>query len=120
MSRGQLKGSAEISAERSACRILIARHARALINNAGNPREEQQVSTESQHDNTEGSLQDLLGENEYRKAKLLDAEQVADLLSVNERSVYELRIPRISLSRRRVRWSLEDVLAFLDDRRQAA
>lgn len=77
------------------------------------------MADDAQNDEQLEDLRSLLGDG-YESAKLLNAKEVAELLSVSERCVYDLRIPRIQLSRGRVRWSLRDLREFLADRRQAA
>lgn len=77
------------------------------------------MSADAQSDDEKRDLRGLLGDD-YEKASLLKVDEVSELLSLSTRSVYDLRIPRVQLSRGRVRWSLQDVLSFLDDRRQAA
>lgn len=77
------------------------------------------MAGDAENDEQQADLRSLLGE-EYESAKLLDATEVAELLSVADRSVYELGIPRVQVSRGRVRWSLRDLRRFIDDRRQAA
>lgn len=51
---------------------------------------------------------------------LMTAEEVAALLRIGRKKVYELAIPRFALSERRVRWMRSDVLAYVRRCRQAA
>ena len=48
---------------------------------------------------------------------LLTASQVATLLRIARKRVYELDIPVIQLSRRTLRWMVADVLEWRDKRR---
>jgi hypothetical protein len=48
---------------------------------------------------------------------LWTAKEVAAFLRLREKAVYGLRIPRIELSDRRVRWTPEDVRAYALARR---
>jgi predicted DNA-binding transcriptional regulator AlpA len=50
---------------------------------------------------------------------LLDARQVAAILSVPVKAVYTLPIPRVMVSTRRCRWRLSDVEAYIQKRRNA-
>lgn len=52
--------------------------------------------------------------------RLLTAAQVGEMLGVRAKRVYELGIPTVQLSERAVRWSLEDVRAFIQSRRGVA
>ena len=58
---------------------------------------------------------DLVGDG-FDPEPLLTAEQVADLLRLPVKSVYDLGIPRIRLGKRRVRWRPADVSAFVNRR----
>ena len=50
--------------------------------------------------------------------RLLTAAEVAAYLRIPAKKVYELPIPRVSLSQRRVRWLETDVLAFVQRHRR--
>ncbi len=52
-------------------------------------------------------------------APLLTADEVAHILGVGFKRVYELPIPRIHLSARSLRWRRADVAAWLESRRTA-
>ena len=58
---------------------------------------------------------DLKGDG-YDPEPLMTAEDVADVLRVREKAVYELPIPRVRVSQRRVRWRPADVREFIDNR----
>ena len=58
---------------------------------------------------------DLVGDG-YDPEPLLTAKEVAEILRVPVKSVYELPINRVRLGRRRVRWRPEDVRDFIDRR----
>ena len=58
---------------------------------------------------------DLVGDG-LDEERLLTAAQVASVLQVPRKSVYELPIRRIRLGPRRVRWRWMDIEAFLDRR----
>lgn len=47
---------------------------------------------------------------------LLTAEEVAEILQVPRKSVYELGIPRVRIGERRVRWRPADVREFIQRR----
>lgn len=49
---------------------------------------------------------------------LLTAAQVAAILGIRTKAVYELDIPRVELSPRRYRWRLSDLNAWIDARRK--
>lgn len=49
---------------------------------------------------------------------LLTAQDVADLLSVSKYSVYQMPIPRMRISPKRLRWERRDVIAFAHERRE--
>lgn len=57
----------------------------------------------------------LVGDG-YDVAPLYDAKRVAAILSVPVKSVYELPIPRVRISRGRVRWTPVDVREFIQHR----
>lgn len=69
--------------------------------------------------NPPGQLQDqeeaLVGDG-YDPEPLLTAEDVGLLLQVPTKSVYELPIPKVRLSKRRIRYRPEDVQEFIDNR----
>jgi len=50
--------------------------------------------------------------------RLLTAVDVGAYLRVSTKKVYELAIPRVELSRRRVRWLESDVLAYVQRHRR--
>jgi hypothetical protein len=49
---------------------------------------------------------------------LLRAQDVALLLNIDRRRIYELPIPRYRLSERSTRWLFEDVLRYVTTRRE--
>lgn len=53
-------------------------------------------------------------------APLLTARELADILNVPYKRVYELPIPEVRLGERTLRWRPEDVEAFIESRRVAA
>lgn len=61
---------------------------------------------------------DLVGDG-YDVEPLLTAADVGRILRVPAKSVYELPLPRIRLGKRRIRWRLCDVRAFIDRRVEA-
>lgn len=58
---------------------------------------------------------DLVGDG-YDPEPLYTAGDVAEILSVPAKSVYELPIPRVRVGRRRIRWRPADVRAFIERR----
>lgn len=58
---------------------------------------------------------DLVGDG-YDAEPLLKAKQVGEILQVPEKSVYDLAIPRVRISNRRLRWRPTDVQAFIEKR----
>ncbi len=59
---------------------------------------------------------DLVGDG-YDPEPLMTAGEVAHVLSVPERSVYDMTgLPRVRLGQRRIRWRPADVRAFIDRR----
>jgi len=58
---------------------------------------------------------DLVGDG-FDPEPLLTAAQVAEILSVPPKSVYELSIPRVRVGERRIRWRPADVRAFIHNR----
>lgn len=48
--------------------------------------------------------------------RLLTAEEVAELLRVPKKSVYDLSIPRVRIGKRRIRWRPADVREFIQER----
>lgn len=52
----------------------------------------------------------------YDAEPLLTAEDVGILLQVPTKSVYELPIPKVRISKRRIRYRPEDVEEFIDKR----
>jgi predicted DNA-binding transcriptional regulator AlpA len=57
----------------------------------------------------------LVGDG-YDVEPLLTAADVAAILKVPVKSVYELPIPRVKISRRRIRWQPQEVLQFIERR----
>ena len=57
-------------------------------------------------------------EPQLSSSKLLTAKELADLVSVNHKRVYELSIPAVRISERGLRWRLVDVLTWIDERRE--
>lgn len=55
---------------------------------------------------------------QFSSDRLLTAVDVADLVSVNAKRVYELDIPAVRISERSLRWKLVDVLTWIDERRE--
>ncbi len=60
----------------------------------------------------------LVGDG-YDVEPLLTVDDVAAILRVPTKSVYELPIPKVKLSRRRVRYRHADVRGFIDRRTEA-
>lgn len=58
---------------------------------------------------------DLVGDG-YDSERLLTASDVAEILQVPSKSVYELPIPRIRIGLRRIRFRPADVREFIDRR----
>lgn len=52
----------------------------------------------------------------YDPEPLLTAEEVGEILKVPTKSVYELPIKRVRISRRRIRWRPADVRDFIERR----
>jgi predicted DNA-binding transcriptional regulator AlpA len=52
--------------------------------------------------------------------ELMTAKEVGALLRIAAKKVYELPLPRVELSQRRVRWLRVDVLAYIRRQRHAA
>ena len=63
----------------------------------------------------EESRSDLVGDG-YDSEPLLEAKDVAEILRVPVKSVYELPINRVRFGRRRVRWRPADVRDFIRQR----
>lgn len=61
----------------------------------------------------------LVGDG-FDDIRLLDAEQVSNILQLPKKSVYELPIEKVRLRERTVRWRAEDVRNFVESRREAA
>ncbi len=57
----------------------------------------------------------LVGDG-YDVEPLLTAADVAEILRVPVKSVYELPIPRVKISLRRIRWRPQDVQQFIERR----
>jgi predicted DNA-binding transcriptional regulator AlpA len=55
---------------------------------------------------------------QWTEDQLLTAGQVAAVVGVNLKRVYELNIPVIRISTRSVRWKWKDVLTWIDERRE--
>lgn len=60
---------------------------------------------------------DLKGDG-WDPEPLLTASELSEKLSIPQKAVYSLPIPRIRISERRVRWRPEDVTAWLEKRRE--
>lgn len=58
-----------------------------------------------------GELRTLLGD-QYEKVQLLRAREVAHLLGIAPKRVYELPIEPVRIGKRAVRWRLTDVQQF--------
>lgn len=58
---------------------------------------------------------DLVGDG-YDPEPLLTAEEVGEILQVPTKSVYDLPIQRVRVSKGRVRWRPADVRAFIERR----
>lgn len=58
---------------------------------------------------------DLKGDG-YDPEPLLTAEEVAEIVRVPKKSVYELPIPRVRIGERRLRWRPADVREFISQR----
>jgi predicted DNA-binding transcriptional regulator AlpA len=50
--------------------------------------------------------------------RLLTAREVAGIIGVNIKRVYDLRIPAVRISDRSLRWSRRDVLNWIEERRE--
>lgn len=57
------------------------------------------------------------GETPFGGERLLTAKDVATFLGVAAKKVYELPIPRVELTERRLRWLESDVRAYVHKRR---
>ncbi len=55
---------------------------------------------------------------QWADEQLLTAREVAAVVGVNLKRVYELSIPIIRISARSVRWKRKDVLFWIDERRE--
>jgi len=55
---------------------------------------------------------------QWAEDQLLTAGQVAAVVGVNLKRVYELSIPVIRISARSVRWKWKDVLTWISERRE--
>lgn len=58
---------------------------------------------------------DLVGDG-WDPEPLMTADEVAEVLQVPKKSVYELAIPRVRIGKRRVRWRPADVREFIQRR----
>lgn len=58
---------------------------------------------------------DLVGDG-YDPEPLLTAKQVAGMLQVPSKTIYDLAIPRVRIGTRRLRWRPSDVRAFIQSR----
>lgn len=58
---------------------------------------------------------DYVGDG-YDPEPLLTADEVAEILQVPRKSVYDLSIPRVRIGERRVRWRPADVREFINRR----
>lgn len=63
----------------------------------------------------DADLSRLVGDG-YDPEPLLTAEDVGVILQVPTKSVYELPIPKVRLSKRRIRYRPEDIQEFIDNR----
>lgn len=54
----------------------------------------------------------------FAGARLLTAAEVSAYLRIPAKKVYQLPIPRVALSQRRVRWLESDVLAYVQRHRR--
>lgn len=54
---------------------------------------------------------------ENDELQLLRAEDLARMLKKPKKTVYDLPIPQVRLGERTVRWKKQDVIDFIDDRR---
>lgn len=61
---------------------------------------------------------DLVGDG-YDPEPLMTAKDVGEVLRVPHKAVYDLPIPRVRISRGRVRWRPEDVRSFIENRVQS-
>ena len=52
----------------------------------------------------------------YDPEPLLTAKEVAEIVRVPRKSVYDLGIPRVRIGERRVRWRPDDVREFIERR----
>lgn len=52
--------------------------------------------------------------------RLLTAEQVAAILGVRPKRVYELPLPQVRVSERTLRWCRSDVMAWIAERKRVA
>jgi len=58
---------------------------------------------------------DLVGDG-FDPERLLAAREVAEILQVPAKSVYELPIPRVRVGKRRIRWRPADLREFIHGR----
>lgn len=63
---------------------------------------------------------DLLVGDGYDDEPLWTAKEVAAVLKLPAKSVYELPLPRVVLGPRRIRWRPSVVRAFIEQREEAA
>lgn len=66
-------------------------------------------------DSIEEARPDYQGDR-FDPEPLLDATELSAILRVPLKSVYDLPIRRVRISRRRIRWRPDDVRAFIADR----
>lgn len=71
-------------------------------------------SSDLPHEETPES--ELGGKASDEAIRLLDADEVADRLSIPRRRVYQLPIPRVEIGDNTLRWRPEDVEAFVEER----
>lgn len=72
------------------------------------------TTTEEENNPTDDEAP-LVGDG-YDPEPLLTAEDVGLILQISTKSVYELPIPKVRLSKRRIRYRPEDIEKFIDKR----
>jgi len=63
-------------------------------------------------------IEEVMATPLYEPHHLLRAAEVAAILRVRTKRVYELNIPQIPLSTRCIRWRFGDVVLWIEQRRQ--
>lgn len=81
------------------------------------------VVTETENEATQNPAQSFEGDHQligdgFDAKRLLKADEVAEILKVPKKSVYNLPIPQVKLSKRRIRWRPEDLETFIERRRR--